>query len=80
MAGVSREVATTSVICGGSGNGAQLPTFILSPLAHFFHIARSASILMKMPPTTGRACMPPLRTLSVSYESASGSRALVAFK
>ena len=27
--------------------------------------ARSASILMKIPPTTGRACMPPLRTLSV---------------
>ena len=37
----------------------------LSLDAHFFQVDGSVSILMKKPPTTGRACMPPLFGSSV---------------
>ena len=50
------------------------PTLACRRPAHFFHIAGSVSILMKTPPTTGRACMPSLWMLSVTYESTNGDR------
>ena len=62
------------------GRGANAPTFARSRLAHFFHVAGSSSILMNTPPITGRARMPSLLGLSVTYESTNGSRAVVSFR
>ena len=59
-------MGTTMLTFGGAGSGAQFAGFSLSREAHFFQTARSVSILMNSPPTTGRACIPPLRTLSVT--------------
>ena len=74
------DVGTISVIVGGTGAGAQPPTFAWSRLAHFFQVAGSSSILMNTPPITGRARMPSLLALSVTYESTNGSRAVVSFR
>src|ERR1039458_5064920 len=60
LAGAVCAVGMTVVSFGISGNAAQLPTLVLSALAHFFQTSRSVNILMNTPPMTGRACMPSL--------------------
>ena len=63
-----------SLITGGFGNGAQGPALALSRPAHFFHIAGSASSLMKTPPTTDRAWKPTSVPSWFQYQSVIGTR------
>src|SRR5690348_1170641 len=76
----SREAGTSSVTFGGIGAGAYSPSRNRSRPAHFDHSPGSSSILMNRPPITGRARMPSLFGLSVTYESTNGSRAVVSFR
>src|SRR5947209_523580 len=65
VAGCVRASGISVVTCGGLGIAAHGPALNASRPAHFFQICSSASTLTKMPPITGRACMPPLLTLLV---------------
>src|SRR5262249_19782605 len=64
----------------GDGKGAHWAVGVLSRLAHFFHMARSASILMNTPLTTERACKPSFRGLSVQYQAVMGTRSVVSLR
>src|SRR5213082_3597731 len=53
--GAFRASGAISFTSGGVGSGAHFPLVLRPVNAHFFHVAGSVSILMKRPPTTGRA-------------------------